>query len=156
MAQSFGSQQWRNLQGNYGSEHRKALHAQQRLILDQRGVKEGAKRASPRVGYYEDRMAEYQEITPETEVDFSVIYNDPEPSWPWTYEYPQYQLSQYYGVTLEIIENLSQEYASCDEAWQDLLYWFGVAYGDLYGNRGVNTSLFYIWNILAFKLPQLW
>mmetsp|Transcript_32937 Transcript_32937/g.50367 ORF Transcript_32937/g.50367 Transcript_32937/m.50367 type:complete len:99 (+) Transcript_32937:171-467(+) len=98
-------------------------------------------------------MSDYDWIQLSDEVDHSVIYSSPETSWTWSYDFPDYNYKIYQGVTEEIIENLGETYTTCWAGLGDIGYWSGVVFGDLYGNRGINTSLYYLWNIIAFKLP---
>ena len=86
-------------------------------------------------------------------IDFDVIYTSPEWQWDWSYEFPDTVYSDNIGFTQEIIDNLSTEYTVCSDAWWDLMFWMGIVYGDIYGNRGINTSFYYLWNFIAFKLP---
>ena len=53
-----------------------------------------------------------------------------------------------------MVETLGLEYRTCEDAYQDLLHWMAIVYGDLYGNKGINTSMYYMWSFIFFKLPQ--
>ena len=87
-------------------------------------------------------------------IDATFIYESPEPLWTWSYSFPDtvYNADSN-GLSEEIIDNLTKTYTSCGDAWWDLLYWMGIVYGDIYGNKGINTSVFYLWNFMAFKFP---
>ena len=43
---------------------------------------------------------------------------------------------------------LGISYATCLEAWTDMLYWAALLYGDWYGNNGGNTIGYFYWQYI--------
>ena len=103
---------------------------------------------------YPDFMETYRVIIGDETIDSNTIYDSPELKWTWTYSNPE--LGENVGLTAEndITTQLKVEYQTCDEAYIDMLKWAMVIYGDLFGNRGIYTSLFYLWSLLFYKAPQ--
>lgn len=57
-------------------------------------------------------------------------------------------------VLPHVEEALNREYETCAEAFNDLLRWMVVLYGDWYGNKGGNTLMYYLNVVLTSKVPQ--
>lgn len=51
------------------------------------------------------------------------------------FTYPEQAIKQRLAVT----------YNTCSDAWNDLLYWMVLFYGDWYANKGGNTIMYFIW-----------
>lgn len=49
---------------------------------------------------------------------------------------------------------LNLEYTSCSMAFNDVLRWSIIMYGDWYGNRGGNSLMYYANYLLTTKIPQ--
>jgi hypothetical protein len=45
------------------------------------------------------------------------------------------------------------EYETCSDAWNDMIYWMALLYGDWYGNKGSNTVSYAYWSFLFSKAP---
>ena len=99
-------------------------------------------------------MEKYAVLNRNDVIDPSTIYTNPELKWTWSYSFPKYSDDPSQVVTEEIAEKMSTPYTHCWDAYGDMLYWGALVYGDLYGNRGIHTSLYYLWNIIMNKLPQ--
>jgi len=47
------------------------------------------------------------------------------------------------------------EYNTCADAWNDVLFWLTVIYGDSYANYGGNTLLYFVYMYAWDRVP-LW
>lgn len=55
----------------------------------------------------------------------------------------------------EYVESqLNLEYSSCSMAFNDVLRWCIVLFGDWYGNRGGNSLMYYMNYLLTTKIPK--
>ena len=84
----------------------------------------------------------------------SDIYNNPEKNWTWTYKFPSYAYSGFNSLSDSIINSLKLSFTDCYSSLYDIFFWAGILFGDIYGNRGVNTIIFYIWIFFVFKIPN--
>ena len=57
-------------------------------------------------------------------------------------------------VLPHVEEALNLQYETCSEAFNDMLRWMVVLYGDWYGNKGGNTIMYYLNVVLTTKVPQ--
>ena len=88
-------------------------------------------------------------------VNANDIYKNPEINWTWTYAFPSYAYSgNNNGLSDSIIASLKLQFTDCWSSLYDVFFWAGILFGDIYGNRGVNTIVFYIWIYFVFKLPN--
>ena len=49
---------------------------------------------------------------------------------------------------------LNIEYTSCSQAFNDVLRWSIILYGDWYGNRGGNSLMYYMNYLIVTKIPK--
>lgn len=47
-----------------------------------------------------------------------------------------------------------KSYSSCNEAWNDMVYWVALLYGDWYGNHGANTVAYSYWQYGWQRAPM--
>ena len=57
-------------------------------------------------------------------------------------------------VTDYVTEQLTKEFTTCAEAFNDVVRWCILLYGDWYGNRGGNTLVYYFNYLLMTKVPN--
>ena len=81
------------------------------------------------------------------------VYTSPELEWQWTYTRDKRTYMESKSMSPELIANLNKEYSNCADAWFDLFFWISLIYGDLFGNRGIHTTVYFLWNFLFFKVP---
>ena len=90
-------------------------------------------------------------------IDIDYIYSDPELEWPWHYTNPDTAFSETEaGVNMSIINGLSRVQDNFWIASFGFIFWGGLVFGDLYGNRGVNLNGYYLWSALLYVMPQWW
>ena len=54
---------------------------------------------------------------------------------------------------MTIVYNLQKVISSFWEATGYFLYWGGLVFGDMYGNRGVNLNGYYLWSAVLYVVP---
>lgn len=50
-------------------------------------------------------------------------------------------------------KEVQPEYKTCTEAWNDMLYYMVLFYGDWYGNHGSNTVAYSFWQYGWIRAP---
>ena len=99
-------------------------------------------------------MEKFRNVDRRAEIKPNELYENPEKSWGWSYNYPEIQQPPNQAIELEIVRTLNSQSSNCFEAYFDMLHWASIVLGDFYGNRGIHTSVYYLWALLFLKLPQ--
>ena len=89
------------------------LRAKNREVLHQYQEQLIASRERPKVKVNDKFVIDEdnsRHIKQDDIVDFSIIYQSPEPSWTWSYQFPDTVYSDNVGFTQDIIDNLSTVY----------------------------------------------
>ena len=111
-------------------------------------------REAPNVQEYPDSVGDGEHIRSSDIIDPDDIYVSPELEWTWSYTPNEASYLENKSMTPELIANLNKDYTLCTDAWFDLFFWIGLIYGDIFGNRGIHTTVYYLWNFIFFKVPQ--
>jgi len=53
----------------------------------------------------------------------------------------------------EYTRRLQATYTTCQDGWNDVIFWLIILYGDSYANYGGNTLLYFLYEYAWVKLP---